>query len=252
MKSTWMETGSVLAILLLGSALAFGGKTLAEAQALSTTGSGLSTVVGAGVAILGALVLAWWSLSFCFAILAELLRRQGRPQAAQRIGSLAPIFMRRAACLALGVNLITVPCAHAGTAVAPLSSAAVQASAGQVNGGEEISNLNPQWVPVEAPQVLKPSWQPSAQPTAGGLLVKDPRDSGSAPGAGPEEMVVQPGDSLWSLTARHLGPAASDAKVAEIWPHWYAANRDVIGDNPELLLPGQILHPPMGASPASK
>ncbi|KRF04266.1 hypothetical protein ASH00_14240 [Arthrobacter sp. Soil782] len=252
MESTWTETGSALAILLLGGALAFGGKLLADGQELSATGSGLTTVVGTGVAILGALVLAWWTLSFCFAILAELLRRQGRPRVAHRIGFLAPTFMRRAACLALGVNLITVPCAHAGTAVPPLSSAAVQANAGQANGGEEISNLNPQWVPVEAPQVLKPSWQPSAQPTAGGLLVKDPRDSGSDPGTGPEEMVVQPGDSLWSLTARHLGPAASDAKVAEVWPQWYAANRDVIGDNPELLLPGQILHPPIGASPASK
>ncbi|GAB3545523.1 LysM peptidoglycan-binding domain-containing protein [Arthrobacter tumbae] len=247
MESTRTETGSAFAILLLGGALAFGGKVLVDGQGFSATGSGLATMVGTGVAGLGTLVLAWWGLSFCFAILAELLRRRGRPEAALRIGSLAPTFMRRAACLALGVNLIASPSAHAGTAIAPLSSAAQQ-----VHAAEEASSLNPQWVPIEAPQVLDPSWRPSAPPPAGGLLVKDPRDSVSAPDAAQTEIVVQPGDSLWTLAARQLGPAASDAKIAELWPQWFAANRDVVGDNPELLQPGQILHPPTGTSSASK
>jgi nucleoid-associated protein YgaU len=32
--------------------------------------------------------------------------------------------------------------------------------------------------------------------------------------------------------------------VAASWPRWYAANRRVIGADPDLILPGQILRPP--------
>jgi nucleoid-associated protein YgaU len=44
--------------------------------------------------------------------------------------------------------------------------------------------------------------------------------------------------------ARHLGPDATDAEVAAQWPRWHAANRSVIGDDPDLLLPGQVLRAP--------
>jgi nucleoid-associated protein YgaU len=57
-------------------------------------------------------------------------------------------------------------------------------------------------------------------------------------------VVVRRGDSLWDLAARHLGPDASAADVAAAWPRWYAANRHVIGPDPDLLLPGQRLVPP--------
>ncbi len=52
------------------------------------------------------------------------------------------------------------------------------------------------------------------------------------------------GDSLWSIAARHLGPGASDAEIARAWPAWFAENRDVVGDDPDLILPGQVLRPP--------
>jgi hypothetical protein len=32
--------------------------------------------------------------------------------------------------------------------------------------------------------------------------------------------------------------------VARTWPRWYAANRDAIGPDPDLLRPGTVLHPP--------
>jgi nucleoid-associated protein YgaU len=57
-------------------------------------------------------------------------------------------------------------------------------------------------------------------------------------------VTVRRGDSLWSITARHLGPGASDAEIALAWPRWYAANRDVIGADPDQLVPGQQLYPP--------
>jgi hypothetical protein len=56
--------------------------------------------------------------------------------------------------------------------------------------------------------------------------------------------VVRRGDALWDVAARHLGPQASAADVAREWPRWYAANRVVIGADPNLIRPGQVLTPP--------
>jgi LysM repeat protein len=64
----------------------------------------------------------------------------------------------------------------------------------------------------------------------------------------PRRLVVKAGDSLWSLAARELGPEASAAAVAARWPEWYAANRQVIGSDPDLILPGQVLRIPAAAT----
>jgi hypothetical protein len=58
------------------------------------------------------------------------------------------------------------------------------------------------------------------------------------------EVVVLRGDTLWDIARSHLGPGASDAEVAEAWPAWYDANRAVIGDDPDVIRPGQILRQP--------
>jgi nucleoid-associated protein YgaU len=76
-------------------------------------------------------------------------------------------------------------------------------------------------------------------PLEGGLLVRpDTRRTATA------EVVVAPGDSLWSIAARRLGPLATAADIAEAWPAWFDANRPIIGDDPSLLLPGQVLQAP--------
>jgi len=63
-----------------------------------------------------------------------------------------------------------------------------------------------------------------------------PTDSGS--------VHVRPGDCLWLIAARRLGPGASAAEVAHEWPRWYALNRNVIGGDPDVIHPGQALVPP--------
>ena len=63
------------------------------------------------------------------------------------------------------------------------------------------------------------------------------------------EIVVRRGDTLWSIAARHLGTRPSDSEIARAWPTWYDANRDVIGDDPGLLLPGQVLRAPSSVTP---
>jgi nucleoid-associated protein YgaU len=55
--------------------------------------------------------------------------------------------------------------------------------------------------------------------------------------------VVQPGDSLWAIAERRLGPHASDAEIArEVNRLWELNDTEVIktGD-PDLILPGQRL-----------
>lgn len=58
------------------------------------------------------------------------------------------------------------------------------------------------------------------------------------------DVVVRSGDTLWTLAAEQLGPLATDLEIAEQWPRWFQLNRAVIGDDPSLLLPGQILRAP--------
>lgn len=62
-----------------------------------------------------------------------------------------------------------------------------------------------------------------------------------APAAAPATYVVRPGDSLWAIAARHLGPSATDAAIAAEWPRWYRANRAVIGADPGLIHVGTRL-----------
>jgi nucleoid-associated protein YgaU len=58
------------------------------------------------------------------------------------------------------------------------------------------------------------------------------------------QRAVRAGDSLWALAAAELGPNATDPAVAARWPHWYAANLGVIGPDPDLIHPGQVLRIP--------
>ena len=54
-------------------------------------------------------------------------------------------------------------------------------------------------------------------------------------------VVVRAGDSLWSIAARDLGGHARDRAVTARWHRVYATNRAVIGPDPDLIRPGQVL-----------
>jgi hypothetical protein len=59
------------------------------------------------------------------------------------------------------------------------------------------------------------------------------------------------GDSLWSIAARDLAAGASDALVDARWHAIYAANRAVIGPDPDVVEPGQRLRlPPSRRDPS--
>ena len=105
------------------------------------------------------------------------------------------------------------------------------------------------------PAPLQPSPADPA-PADPAPLQPSPVEPATAEPASPstDVVVVAPGDSLWALAAEHLTepvPGAAgptDAQVAAAWPRWWHANREVVGDDPDLLLVGQrLVVPPSDA-----
>ena len=70
------------------------------------------------------------------------------------------------------------------------------------------------------------------------------RDRVLAVGQEPAVVVVRPGDTLWHLARADLPPDASDRAVADRVREIYAANRAVIGPEPDLIRPDQRLRMP--------
>src|SRR5215217_1497944 len=62
--------------------------------------------------------------------------------------------------------------------------------------------------------------------------------------------LVEPGDSLWTIAQARLSPDAAPQQVAEEVGRIYELNRDQIGENPNLIFPGQqffwVPPPPAG------
>jgi hypothetical protein len=117
-------------------------------------------------------------------------------------------------------------------------------------GAEHVQDLPPR----NAVRTGLPKARP-AQAATGDIKVPDRPESGAATrytdlhsGRG-VQVTVKAGDTLWDLAARELGPHATNEQIAERWPHWYAANRQVIGADPNLILPGQVLRAPAQATP---
>ncbi len=65
----------------------------------------------------------------------------------------------------------------------------------------------------------------------------------------PAVRLVVPGDSLWLIAQEHLGPDATPGQVMNEVELLYELNRDQIGDDPNLIFPGQELLLPPVAEP---
>lgn len=198
---------------------------------------------GAGIALV-----AWWVLSLLLAVFASLLHRSGRERGANTLAKFSPAFMLRLAVAVVSVNLLGVTMAQASPPPAP--------GWAPTSAGVETSP-HPEWSPEPAAGPVSssqtsmadtttgrgdPRWKPQAPAPEPGLLSRpSSRQEISHDDAG---VVVKGGDSLWSLAASRLGPFATDVEVALMWPKWYAANLTVIGGDPSVLTPGQVLRPP--------
>ena len=178
--------------------------------------AGPDTVVLAWATALAWVVWVWGALGIALTAATAIPGLLGRV-ARTLLRGVLPAGARRAAAVALGIGLgvgIAAPAFAGGAAVAAAPDRPAAAS-----------------TPV-------PDW-PSAVPG-------DPAPDWPAPPA--DDHVVVRGDCLWAIAAARLrgdlGRPSTDAETAAAVHDWWTTNRSVIGPDPDLLLPGQVLHPP--------
>jgi hypothetical protein len=242
------DAALAIVILLLGILLAATGAALIERWQRSSARQQSvqwEDLLGLVATTSGLTIIAWWSLSLVAALVCAVLERTGNRRAAEFAGKLSPAFMRRLALTAVGLQLLGAPLANAAAGLEeedpgrhPVTTAAVSAS----------------WTPTAAAAAAQPcgratpQWHPTAPVVDPGPLVAGPIRSVRQP-TGPDagDVTVVAGDSLWLIAARAIGPTASDVETALLWPRWYEANRGLIGERPDVLLPGQVLRPPAAA-----
>lgn len=199
------------------------------------------TAIVASAALVG---VAWLALGLLLELLALGPGALGR---LARLGAdlVTPRLARRVVGALLGV----------GVAAGLAPGASLAAPATVVRARTPLPD--PGFAPLPDPEWAPPAHEP-ADPARGWVpgapVVRahpDVRVLSSAPRRGsprdaPVEVVVRRGDSLWSIAARHLGHDPSDAEIARAWPAWFEANRGAVGDDPDVLRPGQVLRAPEG------
>ena len=221
--------------------------------------------LAADIACAGLLLAALWLGVGLFATALGAL-----PGAAGRIGELTagvllPGLVRRLLAGGAGLGVLLAPVA-AGAA----PSAAHDPGGPGSSGSTRPSSLPPPVWPTSTPAGRTPVPTPTPTPTSvptprsgpSGSRVPAPRTppattrtrrggAASTPRRTPgTDVTVAPGDSLWLIAQRRLGPDAAAARIAAYWPSVYRQNRSVIGDDPDLIRPGQRLRLP--APPAKE
>ncbi len=244
MALTLLSLGMLCASRVLWAAV--GAHSLAEAP---LDLSSLERLTGVALGLLGAMVLLWLVAAFACALGARLALALGRRRESAALAALVPGFVARltlaglSGSLALTTIALAAPPAVAGPAVTvaagyqpvseispPTSPLADTAFTSTDPGAAESSQngnelLSPGWIPHRVPLPL--------QRLLGGESTRTAI-----------EVVVRPGDSLWAIAARNLPDDASVRDIAEAWPRWYEANRQLIGSNPNRLAVGTILRAP--------
>lgn len=254
-----------------GAAVALAGVSLVAGAALgsvflSTARDSWAAIAAAGpagpgdgilllAALSGTLLSLWLGLGMTLSALSALPGALGQTcrQLAARV---APAAVRKVVAFVLGTTLTAalVP----GTAIATTGSIGQGPARGAVVATSRQARQPSSSVLVAAPDA---SFRFVAQTPHGSDSHQSTQDPGTAPlpswlperpasrtipsdRSAPTGIVVLRGDTLWSIAAQHLGPAATPADIEVEWHRWLAANLDVIGDDPDLILPGQRLSPP--------
>lgn len=94
---------------------------------------------------------------------------------------------------------------------------------------------------TNAPQPSAAPAPPRTQPPPG----RQPsRPAPPGPGVPWVFYVVRTGDTMWSITDWALGSRSTPARISASWTRIWAANRSVIGDDPNLIFPGQRFRVP--------
>jgi hypothetical protein len=204
-------------------------RTLAAAQRTADT-SGPDALVVATAGLLAWGVWTWGALGLALTAASAL---PGMLGGAARVAVLVvlPAGARRSAALALGFGIgVAAPLLGTASLLVPTPAAAVPST-------PPASTTDP--VPdrsVAANALPVPDWPaPTAQPAS-------PPDWPVAP------HVVVRGDCLWHIASARLlaqhGRTPTDGEVVLAAQAWWQANDELIGPDPDLLLPGQVLRPP--------
>lgn len=201
---------------------------------------------------------AWALLGLAAAAAAHLPGTVGRAGRAVLI-MVVPRALRGSLLAALSAGLALGPVVSAGATPAAASRPNVPAA--QSSGGPAVPASA---VPASAPagSQADPTASLPAPRWPGSLIASQPSRPGSssAPTAQPgtpattgpagqpaKTVTVAPGDSLWVIAGRWISPPDDPAATGAAWPKWYAANRAVIGADPDLIRPGQVLRAPSEA-----
>jgi resuscitation-promoting factor RpfA len=189
--------------------------------------------------VLAAVAVSAWALA-AWLLLVAVLTTAGRvPGTLGQVASalsrrVAPAAVRRALEALLG---LTVAASALG---APPASAADPTPPAPRPAAE----LTLDWPGTASPPAL--DWAPPP-PTEPVPTSSPARPAPAHPREALPAVAVRPGDTLWDIAAEHLS-APTPAAVARSWPRWWAANRAVIGSDPDLILPGTRLVPPSDPS----
>lgn len=212
-------------------------------------------LVGAAAAT-GACAIAAWSAVVVVVIALTALPGRLGVTASRLSGAIAPVSARRRAQVALG---LTVTAAHVGLIVAPAAatdppSGAIEPRTSSVSStlSADVDDLPPIGRPrvpppsvvIPVPDTIEDDGQEPLPPETIPGPDRGPSDRVSQRSSGREHVTVEPGDTLWAIAADHLDDP-TPAAVARAWPLWFAANRDVIGPDPDHIRPGMVLTAPV-------
>ena len=237
------RTGPAALGVLWLSLLAASGLTAGIGARLRTVlggglaGAGVDRLVETGVLVVGLGLAGWLALSVVVATTCATGRAAGVTwRAGERlVARWAPEVVRRTLVLAVGAG-IGLSAATGATAAAP-------------------GDLDLGWATTAATATATPVVTAGGSPataTAAAVATTVSTDMSAPtpaePTARPDTVVVAPGDTLWRIAQRALPPDAGAADIASTWPAWYATNAALIGDDPDLLQPGQVLHAPTTTS----
>ncbi|MBI9116035.1 LysM peptidoglycan-binding domain-containing protein [Sanguibacter suaedae] len=216
----------------------------------------LAQAVELPLVLVGTALAAWWGLSLL--LLAALcgVRTAGAESRTllRWIHAVAPAFVRRLTVVGVGAGLAlsavpaqaveTVPDLGWTSTVTTVDGSSPGStddglSTGFTDPGTDRPDPGTSPAPADAPQE-------KVSPVAVPVEEADTPAPSPAPATATSDtsVVLRSGDSLWSVAASHLPDGATDAQIAEAWPRWYDANRDVVGDDPDLVRAGTVLVTP--------
>ncbi len=224
----------------------------------AATSHDLTSMASLAIGAVAWIAYGWLTLALLVTVLEQTPGTIGRAASAiaTRITSQTTRVLLRSALGAAAITPLTLTPTHA-TAVTtqPASTTHSPPTHSADDSGD--------WRGTEVPSSVRLTEKPKPKPTGrtavpekspGGRVVVPDRPTSGAPTrythlqsgqlARPGSRVVKFGDSLWSIAAAELGPTATAEAIAARWPHWYAANRQLIGPDPNRIHPGQVLTAP--------